>query len=148
MVKVDNYMKPIIPNKYNIVIHLKNGNLQLLELLEPWCDRIYTEETFVVGRAQDYIEMEQSNTDYDLGTRVHTLLGNDKFDYDDILIEIDGNNFTQQDYQHIMQFSEILDSDDMLTPGSTYELGNLKLSVNQLKTYTDELIKIDTIYNS
>ena len=33
-------MKPIIPPKYNIQFIVDNGNIKLLETLEPWCDNI------------------------------------------------------------------------------------------------------------
>jgi hypothetical protein len=41
-------MKPIIPPKYNIAFVVKHCNLQMLEALEPWCDRIYVNERFEV----------------------------------------------------------------------------------------------------
>jgi len=141
-VKHDQWMKPIIPNKYNIGIRLKNGNLELLEALEPWCDRIYTEERFnVIGNIYDYIEKEQGNTDFDLTKRVHSLTGeNDKFDYDDIVIEIDGKNFTQQDMRFISEISTILDSSELEI--ATFEIGNLKLTINHIETYTKDLINL------
>ena len=54
----DKYMKPIVPPKYNVAIRVENCTPQLLEALEPWCDRIYTDlEEFVL-----YQEKEQPNT--------------------------------------------------------------------------------------
>ncbi len=52
-VKHDDYMKPIVPPKYDIGFIVKNCNLQLLELLEPWCSTLYCDEQFVVGRVSD-----------------------------------------------------------------------------------------------
>jgi glycosyltransferase involved in cell wall biosynthesis len=137
-VKHDPYMKPIIPPKYNIGIRLENGNLNLLEALEPWCDRIYTEETFPIGRSWDYVEMEGGKTLYDMSKRVHDLTGNDKYDYDDIVIEANGKTFIQSDFNIIQQLPEIIA--DSGTIGE-FELGNLKISIFNIESYEMNLIK-------
>jgi len=133
-VKHDQYMKPIISPKYNIGIKLKNGNLQLLELLEPWCDTIYTEETFTVGRAQDYIEKEQENTLFDLSERVAPY---DSNEFDSILVEIDGNTFTEPDFGNIQQLADIIQDTGEL---GEFELGNLKISIFNIESYEQDLI--------
>ena len=57
----------------------------------------------------------------------------------DILVTIDGNTFTQQDYQVIQQLSAIIqDSGEV----GEFELGNLKIKINSLTSYENELIKI------
>jgi glycosyltransferase involved in cell wall biosynthesis len=132
--KHDEYMKPIVPPKYNVGIRVENCNLQLLETLEPWCDRIYVDND-----RMKYITMEQSKTSFDLNKRVHSLTENDKNDYDDILVEIDGNNFREYSFRHIQYLSEILANDEQLETG-TFELGDLTITVNNLQTYEKELI--------
>ncbi len=133
-VKHDQYMKPIISPKYNIGIKLKNGNLQLLELLEPWCDTIYTEETFIVGRAQDYIEKEQENTLFDLSERIVPY---DNEMNNDILVEIDGKTFTEPDFGNIQQLADIIQDTGEL---GEFELGNLKISIFNIESYERDLI--------
>ena len=139
----DKSLKPIVSPKYNIGYRIENCHLPLLEALEPWCDRIYVDEQFRVGRSQDYIEMEQENTSFDLSKRIHTLTDNDRYDYDDILVEINGNLFTHQDFQTLQQLPEILQ--DSGEEGS-FELGNLKITINSLKTYEKELIVCSSQY--
>ena len=39
-VKHDEFMLPQIPHKYDIEFKVENGNSQILNILEPWCDRI------------------------------------------------------------------------------------------------------------
>lgn len=134
-VKHDQYMKPIIPPKYDIGIKLKNGNLQLLGLLEPWCDTIYTEETFPIGRAWDYVEMEQQNTLFDLSERIVPY---DNEMNNGIVVEIDGNTFTQLDFNIIQQLPEIIA--DSGTIGE-FELGNLKIYIFNIESYEMNLIK-------
>lgn len=138
-IKNDEYQYPIISNKYNIAIEIKNGNLSLVELLEPWCDRLYTEKIFNVGRLQDYIELEQQNTSYNLTKRVLISNQNDSMLENDIVVYINGQTFTQQDFQIITQLADILqDSGDI----GDFELGNLKIHIKQLTQYQNDLIKV------
>lgn len=131
-VKHDVLMKPIIPPKYNIAFILKNGEMPLIKALEPWCDRIYTDCYFL-----DYINEEQLNTKFDLKKRVLTIEENDPFSENDIIIEIDKYSFNQQDYTTIQQLSEIIkDSGEI----GTFEIGNLKITINNLTEYQDNLI--------
>ncbi len=138
-VKHDQYMKPIIPPKYNIGIRVENCNQQLLLTLEPWCDRIYSD-----GKIDDYIIYEQPNTSFDLLKRVHSLTGEDKDDYDDIIVSIDGKNFNEEDFLYIQQLPEILQESTILEDdyGCEFEVGNLKVTINGMETYENNLIKI------
>jgi len=133
-IKHDQYMKPIISPKYNIGIKLKNGNLQLLELLEPWCDTIYTQETFTIGRAWDYVEKEQENTLFDLSERIVPY---DNEMNNDILVEIDGTTFTEPDFGNIQQLADIIQDTGEL---GEFELGNLKISIFNIESYERDLI--------
>jgi hypothetical protein len=55
----------------------------------------------------------------------------------DIIVEIDGNNFNQQDFQIIQKLNDIIkDSGEI----GEFELGNLKITINSLKEYQNELI--------
>ena len=56
----------------------------------------------------------------------------------EILITIDGNKFTEQDYNYIQQLPPIIN--DSGEPGE-FELGNLKLKINSLETTEHNLIK-------
>ena len=55
----------------------------------------------------------------------------------DIIVEIDGNHFTQQDYQHIQQLNDIVKENNIT---GDCELGNLKITINSLNEYQNELI--------
>jgi len=143
--KHDEYMKPIIPYKYNIAFVMNNGNLQLLQALEPWCDRIYTEEVFnVIGRANDYIEMEQDNTKYDLTRRVLIKDENEPYAENDIVVEFDANYLTQEDFNTIQNLSDIVTQTckDVEDFQGEYQLGNLKVTIMNLDTHEQELIKL------
>jgi len=143
-VKHTELMKPIIPHKYNVAFVMNKGNLQLLEALEPWCDRIYTEEVFnVVGRIQDYIEMEQANTKYDLDKRVLIIDENDPYAENDVVVEFDANRFSQEDFNVIQNLSSILTQTRRYEDfQGEYQLGNLKVTIMNLETHEQELIKL------
>ena len=58
---------------------------------------------------------------------------------DDIIVEVDGGTFNQQDFQTIQQLSAIIqDSGEV----GSFELGNLKITINSLNTYEQDLIKV------
>ena len=70
---------------------------------------------------------------------MHSLTENDRYDYDDILVEIDGNTFSNESFRHIQYLSEILANDDKLEIG-TFVLGDIKITINNIETYEKDLI--------
>ena len=133
--KHDALMKPIIPSKYDIGFIVKNcRDIQLIEALEPWCSTIYVDEGNIPTTIKNYIDLEQPNTSFDLNKRVKPF---DNEKNNEILVTIDGNKFTQQDYQITQQLSAILkDSGEI----GSFELANLHIDVIQINTYEKELI--------
>ncbi len=138
--KHDALMKPIVPPKYNIGFIVKNCNDQLLEALEPWCDRIYVDND-----RMKYITMEQPKTSFDLNKRVHDIILVEDRHHDDILVEIDGNRFGNDDFRIIQTLSEILANDEQLWEAiliepTHFEIENLQITINSLQTYEQGLI--------
>jgi glycosyltransferase involved in cell wall biosynthesis len=134
--KHDELMKPIIPPKYNIAFRVKSCTASLLELLEPWCDRIYIDDDMQVLTA-DYIEREQSNTTFDLTKRVFCIGFNDPMSENDIVVEIDSNRMSNQDYMYIQQLAEIIQQSGEI---GSFQLGTLNITINHLETYEKDLI--------
>ena len=91
----DNYQYPIIYPKYDKGIIVKNCNDNLIAQLEPWADNIYVDCDY-----NSYIETESKRTVLLLKNRIKPY---DNEKQNQILIEVDGNNFTQQDYIYIRQ---------------------------------------------
>lgn len=57
----------------------------------------------------------------------------------DIIVEIDGQSFNQQDFQILQQLNDIIkDSGEI----GEFKLGNLKITINSLQEYQNDLIKI------
>lgn len=130
--KHDALMKPIVPPKYDIGFILKNCTPQLLEALEPWCSTIYTDlEEFVL-----YEMKEQPNTSFNLSDRIKYY---DSEKNNEILVEIDGNTFGNEDFNYIQLISEILQNSSEI---GRFELGNLNIEIVQLNTYENNLIKL------
>ena len=136
-IKNDEYQYPIVPNKRNIAFVMKNGNLPLLEALETWCDRIYVDERFAIGRAYDYIEMEQENTSYDLRKRVLMINENYPEGENDVVVAFDANQFTQQTFELIQNMSDIITGTDDI---GEFNIDCLTIVINSLETYEHELI--------
>ena len=121
-------MKPIVYPKYEVGIVVENCIPQLLEALEPWCSYIYVDlEDFVL-----YGESEQKHSSFNIDERVKGFDPNKHVIKDNITVKINGDKFTQQDMQIIQQSGAI----------GEFELGNLKIQINDLTTYENELINI------
>ena len=132
-------MEPIVAPKYNIAYVVKNCNLHMLEMLEPWCDRIYIPNDMQVLTTH-YIEQEQRNTSYDLSKRVFHIGYNDPYGENDIIVEFDANRLTRDDYNYLQQLPKIILSSGEV---GTFRLGNLKITIHHLETYEKNLIKVD-----
>ena len=133
-VKHDEYLKPIVPPKYDIGFVVKNCSEKLLESLEPWCSTIYVDTDWT-----SYIIKEQPNTTFDLSKRIYSI---DAEKQNDIEVRFDGNKLSQDAYEIITNLSEILANDDEIEEG-TFELGMLGIKINKIKTYDEDLIKCE-----
>jgi glycosyltransferase involved in cell wall biosynthesis len=132
-------MEPIVTPKYNIAYVVKNCNLELLSVLEPWCDRIYTDEVYKVGRLQDYIENEQENTSFDLSKRVLVIQHNDPIGENDIVIEFDATQLTQQNFQLLTQIPNIVKDSGGV---GEFEIDIFRIVISHLEEYQNNLIKL------
>jgi glycosyltransferase involved in cell wall biosynthesis len=130
-------MEPIISPKYNIAYVVKNDiNVHLLNNLEPWCDRIYIESQDIVNT---YIEKEQLNTSFDLAKRVFPLASNKPEWENDIVVEFNATQLTQQNFQLLIQMSSIIKESGEV---GEFELDIFKITINHLEEYQNNLIFI------
>lgn len=124
--------------KYNIAYVVKNCTLNLLPVFEPFCDRLYVDDHYGTMIA-NYIETEQTNTIYDLKTRVLNTNLNDPFNENDIVVEFDANDVTNNNIYILQQLPEILYEQG--EPGKfTIEVFNL--DVTDLIEYQNDLIQL------
>lgn len=127
--KHDSLMKPIVPPKYDIGFVITNSNVNIIEALEPWCSITYTDGDFLA-----YIDQEQDNTSFNLRDRVRILESSKS---NDIIIEIDSNTFGNEEFRYIQNISEILQDSGEI---GSFELGNLKITINAMNEYQNDLI--------
>jgi GT2 family glycosyltransferase len=57
----------------------------------------------------------------------------------DIIVEVNGNSFTQQDFIIIQQLNDIIKESGEI---GSFELGNLKITINSINEYQNTLIKL------
>jgi GT2 family glycosyltransferase len=133
------FQYPIISPKYNIAYVIKNCNLQLLEVLEPWCSRIYIEDNMHV-LIDSYIEQEQLNTSFNLNQRVLHIEHNYPEGENDIVIEFDATQLTQQSFQLIQQLPDIIKESGEV---GVFELGIFKIKIQNIWEYQNDLVYLE-----
>ena len=133
-VKHDSLMKPIIPPRYNVGFYITHCNLDMLHALEPWCTTVYVENTDNV--IEHYIYNEQPNTSIDLRKKICNRDA-EHIKLIDVLVRIEGSKFTNVDFEYIQNLSEIIQANNEV---GTFELGNLKIEIQNLTQYQNQLI--------
>lgn len=129
-----NYKSP----KYNIAYVVKNCNLELLGVLEPWCDRIYIEDDMQV-LTNHYINQEQKNTSFELSKRIVCIGHNDPIGENDIIIEFNATCLTSENFKLLQQFPNIIkESGDV----GKFELDIFTIEIISLIEYQQDLIKL------
>jgi glycosyltransferase involved in cell wall biosynthesis len=136
-VKHDALMKPIIPPKYNIIYRVHKDNLELMGALEPWCSTYYSDLNSMA--LNHYIAREQPNTKFRLKDKIKPLESELYDDNEGVIVIIDGNNFTRQDYQFLEVLNEVIQEANQT---GEFELGNMKVQINSLATFEKDLIFI------
>jgi glycosyltransferase involved in cell wall biosynthesis len=124
-------MKPIVSPIYDIGIQIVNSNENLLEVLEPWGDNIYVDINY-----KNYIDKEQPNTEDNLITKFFSI---DEELKNDILIQVDGKIFTQQDYLYLQEICNIISQSGEI---GKFKVGNLVVKINKIFEKQSNLIHI------
>jgi glycosyltransferase involved in cell wall biosynthesis len=135
-VKHDHYMKPIISHKYDIGFVVKECNLEILAALEPWCSNIYIEDEMGVLEAA-YYDLEQQHTKFNLKDRIK-LIGHD-IPNNDIIVEFDSKQLTQESFGILIQLSEIITESGEI---GEFELDIFKVTIKHMNTLEHNLINI------
>jgi hypothetical protein len=60
-------------------------------------------------------------------------------DGEDIIVEIDGNTFTQQDYTYIQQLNDIIKETNDI---GVFAIGNIKLTINKLEEQQHKYLRL------
>lgn len=149
MVKHDKFMKPIVPHKYNISLHIKNTiPYDLLREVEPFFDKIYIDMidytktdrglvSTMFDMVKTYIENEQPNTKFNLSEKIFVRVAEVEKIEGDIIFQLDMKNIDQETLSIIPQLSDIItDSGEI----GEFEIFKAKLYIRSLNTYENNLI--------
>ena len=135
MVNHDEYLKPIIPPKYNVGFVVENCDTNMLRELEPWCSDIYGDWVGHKGfGVNKYIEEEQKDTHFDLSKKIHSQHLNPT---NDIVVRFDAQKLNPKNFQILVNLSEIIQDSGEI---GTMNLEIFHFDIKSLKTYEKELI--------
>ncbi len=124
--------------RYNIAYVVDNCSYNIMAALEPWCDRLYTDDEMGVLEAY-YYDAEQKNTSFDLKKRVLTTKYNDPIGENDIVVEFDGKQLDNNKFSFFQQLSDIITESGEV---GTFELDIFKITINSLESFEKDLIFI------
>ena len=135
MVNHDQYLKPVIPPKYDIGFIVKNCDNNMLNELEPWCSDMYGDWVGHKGfGVNKYIEEEQPNTQFDLSKKLHSIHTEAT---NDVVVRFDAQKLTPQNFKIIVKMSELLkDSGEV----GSMEYDIFEFEIKSLNTYEKDLI--------
>lgn len=123
----DANMKPIVPGRYETAFVIKNATLDIVAALEPWCDKLYTDDEICVIEAA-YYETEHKNTMFDLKNKFkhykHTT------PKEPFVLEFDAKEFRLEYFNQIKQLPLIF---DLVKETGTYQFDIFTLKVNSLE---------------
>ena len=123
--------------KYNIAFVVKQCTLHMLEVLEPWCDRIYIEDEMQVITTA-YLEKEQPNTAFDLTKRVFHIGHNYPEGENDIIVIFDATQLGNHNFQYIQQLPEIIADNGAI---GEFKLDCFNIIINNMEPYEKNLVK-------
>lgn len=121
----DENMKPLVPGRYETAFVLENATLDLVKVLEPWCDALYIDdESGLIKTA--YLKNEQSM--FDLESKFK-ITNRDKV-VECVAIEFDARKLNEGYYiNFIKQLPAILDT---LHQIGTYQFEIFTITINSL----------------
>jgi len=120
----DDNMMPIVPNRYDTSFVIVNSTQQLLNILEPWCDRIYVDCEY-----DSYIQSESKETMFNISEKVYSV--NDEL-FGDVVVKFDGSKLTQEHYQQfIMNLPFVIQQNDSV---GTFDWDIFEIEIYKLTT--------------
>lgn len=120
----DELMMPIVPNKYFTSFIVKNCNEKMIEVLEPWCDKLYVDCDF-----KNYVESEV--TLFDISNKIHPI---DSSKDGSVIIEFDATKLTNEYYTQVIQQLPFIVQ-------QTNEVGTFEYGIFSIKI--TDLVKVD-----
>jgi glycosyltransferase involved in cell wall biosynthesis len=131
-VKHNDFMKPVVPNRYNIGFVALNCDEYRVALLEPWCDALYTDVDYT-----RYIAAEQKNTKFDLKKKLKQY---DEPKLNDVVVTFDANKISNQSFEFFNMLQLMLEDSGQV---GNLEYDIFKLQINRLVDCKKNLINVD-----
>ena len=119
----DEYMKPIVHPVYHTTFVIQKCTKDLLTLLEPWCDLMYVD--LEITTILDYISNEQPKTTTDLTSKV--LYNNNSIKGKDVVVELDGSQLHQNNFQYIPLLSQIISDSGQVDSKQKLDIFNVTI---------------------
>ena len=138
-IKNDEYQYPIITPKYSISYLVKECTPQLLELLEPWCNKIYIDNEAMISQ---YVDREQINTKFNLNNRVCIMNSTVGLDCDDIVVDFSASMLNGDNFNILAQLPAIIKDNGEV---GTFELDAFRITINHIEELQNKLIECNTI---
>ena len=136
MVNHDQYLKPIIPPRYDVGFVVDNCDMNMLKELEPWCCDMYGDWVGHKGfGVNKYIEEEQLNTKFNLSNKLHS---HHTKPINDVVVTFDAQKLTPQNFQIIVNLSQMLQDSGEI---GQMEYDIFKFDIKSLETHEMELVK-------
>lgn len=135
MIKVDEYMHPIVPHKYDIGFVIHNCTGQLLAALEPWASNIYSDTPN--DERMSIINWFQGETQFNLSERLRDI---NEEPHNNIVVSFDGSQLTNERAQFLFQLPEIITDSGQI---GKMEYDIFTLDIRSLETYEHNLIKLN-----
>lgn len=132
----DDFMMPIVPKKYDTAFILSNCNVNVLSLLEPWCDYIYVDCEY-----ETYIKSEQHQTLFDIKDKVKNIKEKENHQ---VTVEFDCLQMNQELFtEFIQKLPFILEESNSV---GEFEYSIFKIKVNNLYSKPMILPKIKNVF--
>jgi len=121
---------------YTKSLVVKNCDLSLLELLEPWCNNIYIEKD-KINIYTEYLSTEQAYTKIDLSKKLHTFQNNNLLSEDSIIISLDGSKMNERSFSAMHQIPNIVKNNNKT---GIFKLDIYTIQVQNLLEHQNHLI--------
>jgi glycosyltransferase involved in cell wall biosynthesis len=135
----DEYQHPVIIPKYGVAFSVTGANLDAVATLEPFCDRLYVEDEMRVLFSY-YYDMEQKNTLFDLEKRVMTMEYNRPHACEDIVVEFNWKEMSNQSMQIIHQLPHIIQDSGEI---GQFVIDIFTITIHRIVEYQSRLINLN-----
>lgn len=126
---------PIISKKYDIGFVVENCAMNILGMLEPWCNTIYVD-----ANVDEFINTIQPGTQFNMKKRVKRF---SDAKTNQILVKFDGKKLTQESFAIITNLSKIItDSGEI----GVLEHDIFRFEINGLTTYENQFVNNNSPY--